>query len=216
MSFLNQLRSQAGALAREQQQNAQQIEENTARCEAASRVVQHYFDELALQLTVIGPDAPPFSLDGKTPWPPMRLAAFRADARKKMLGGVEVQDFIGIGWDVVPRTGESIGGLVRVDFPPDLQRVESRLALGLVQHERKEERHPQKNTLLAYRYEYITRTRGNVTVTVDHEHGRMHVRLVNVAGFGVANHAFRAEDVTGSLLDELAKLIVSQPNTFPA
>lgn len=216
MSFLNKLRSQAGALENQHRQQDQGLEENAQRCEAASRVVQHYFTELARQLTIIEPPGPAFTLDGRTQWPSMKLVDFRSDARKKSWRGREVADYVGLGWDVVPRFGAVLPGRVRVDFPPDLERVESRLALGLVPHERKEERHPEKNALLAYRYEYLTRTRASVTVTADHDNGRMLFRLVNTSGFGLATPVFPAERVDTGLLDDLARRIVSEPNTFPA
>ena len=40
--------------------------------------------------------------------------------------------------------------------------------MGPVKHERKELRHPEKNTLQAIRFDYVTETRGNV-VTPDHD-----------------------------------------------
>mgnify|MGYP006137404365 CR=1 FL=1 len=47
-----------------------------------------------------------------------------------------------------------VGGTVTVNFPPDLERVEARLALGPVKHERKEVRQelgtvrqPQRDTV---------------------------------------------------------------------
>ncbi|MFL6692364.1 MAG: hypothetical protein ACJ8GO_05340 [Ramlibacter sp.] len=216
VSFLNQLRSKAGALENQQRRQEQNFEENAARCDTASRAVQHYFGELARQLNIIEPGAPALTLDGRTPWPPMRLVAFRTDARRKSWRGREVFDYIGLGWDVVPRNGPAIGGMVRANFPPDLERIESRLAIGLVEHERREERHPDKNSLLAYRYEYVTRTRGSVTVTADQDTGRMLFRLVNTSGFGLATPEFAAERVDTALLDDLARRIVSEPNTFAA
>lgn len=216
MSFLNQLRSKAGALQNQQQRQDQDAEDNAARCETAGRAIQHYFNELARQLNIIEPAAPAFTLDGRTPWPPMKLTAFRADARRKMWRGREVVDYIGLGWDVVPRNGPPIGGMVRANFPPDLERIESRLAVGLVPHERKDERHPDTNALLAFRFEYMTRTRGSVTVTADQDRGRMLFRLVNTVGFGVATPEFGAATIDAALLDDLARRVVSEPNTFPA
>lgn len=216
MSFLNQLRSKAGALQTQQQRQDQDLEQNAARCDAASRTVQHYFGELARQLNILEPASPALTLDGRTPWPPMKLVAFRTDARRKSWRGREVIDYIGLGWDVVPRNGPPIGGMVRANFPPDVERIESRLAIGMVAHERKEERHPEKNALLAYRFEYVTRTRASVTVTADQDSGRMLFRLVNTSGFGVTSPEFAAERVDTALLDDLARRIVSEANTFPA
>ena len=214
MSFLNQLKTQAHAAQDARSQQDASFEQNAKEVEAACRVVNHYFQDLARQLNVLEPASAPFTLDGKTPWPAMKMRDFRVDARRKMLRDREMFDFVVIGWQVVPQMGKPVGGVVQVNFPPDLQRVESRLALGRVQHERKEIRHPEKNTLQELRFEYITQTRGSVMVTADHEKGQLHFRLVNTAGFDIAELSWPAARVTNEVMDELAKRIVGQPNRF--
>jgi hypothetical protein len=144
VSFLNQLRSQAKALQSQQSQQQLDFEENTAQTEAGCRCALQYLEDLARHLNVLGPAAPKFTLDGKTAWPAMKLAEFRVDSRKKMLRNREVFDYMAIGWRIVPRLGQPVGGTVTVNFPPDLQRVEARLAMGPVKHQRKELRHPKK------------------------------------------------------------------------
>jgi hypothetical protein len=214
MSFLNQLKTQAQTL---QQQNKSQVassESARALTEAACRTVQHYLQELARQLNVIEPAAPKFTLDGKTPWPAMKFNDFRVDARKKMLEGTECFDYIGMGWKVVPQIGKPVGGKVSVNFPPDLQRVEARLAMGPVKHERKELRNPDNNKLLAIEFIYLTETRGNVVVTPDHAKALLSFRLLNATGFEVLHTKWPAVQVTSDLLDELAKLLVGQPQRF--
>jgi hypothetical protein len=214
MSFLNQLKNQAKELQTQQDRQHHSLEENTVRTEAACRTVQHYLQELARQLNVIEPAAPKFTLDGKTPWPAMKLVDFRADARRKVVRGKEVCDYAAMGWRIVPQVGKPVGGMVRVNFPPDLQRVESRLGMGPIKHERKEIRHPEKNTLLAIQFDYLTEARGNVQVTADHDRGVLAFRLLNAIGFDIAKLEFPAVQVRTELLDELAKLIVSQPHRF--
>jgi hypothetical protein len=214
MSFLNQLKSQAKALQGEQVQLQLNLEENTAQTEAACRCALPYLQDLARHLNVIGPAAPRFSLDGRTPWPAMKITEVRVDARKKMLRNHEVFDYLAMGWRVVPQTGEPVGGTVTVNFPPDLHRVEARLAMGPVRHERKEVRHPEKNTLQALQFDYVTETRGNVVVTPDHDKAVVAFRLLNATGFEILNVAWPAAKVKAEVLDELAKLIVSEPNRF--
>jgi hypothetical protein len=214
VSFLNQLKSQARALQTETEREHVDLQHNTAQTEQACQTVLHYLRDLAGQLNVISPAAPRFSLDGKTPWPAMKLVEFRVDSRKQMLRNKEAFEFIGMGWRIVPQVGQPVGGSVRVNFPPDLKRVESRLAMGPVKHERKELRHPEKNTLLAYEFEYITETRGNVMVTPDHDKALIAFRLMNASGFDIINVSWPAAQVKSDSLDELAKLMVSQPQRF--
>lgn len=214
MSFLDQLKSQAQALKSQQTHQQQDLEAQVRQTETACQQTLHYFNELSRQLNVLAPAAPAFSLDGKTPWPAMKLATFRVDARKKTLRQLEVTDYIGMGWQILPQSGPPVDGVVSVNFPPDLQRVEQRLHIGAVRHERREQRHPEKNTLLSIRFEYQTESRGNVVVTPDHDAGMLNFRLVNVSGFGVQTSAWPVAKIQTSTLDELARLLVGQPSRF--
>ncbi|HWI84572.1 hypothetical protein [Ramlibacter sp.] len=214
MSFLNQLKSQANALQNQQGLQRRDLEESIARTEAACRFALDYLGDLARQLNVIQPAAPRFSLDGRTPWPAMKLAEFRVDSRKKLILAREAFEYVAMGWRVVPQVGQPVEGRVRVNFPPDLQRVESRLMMGPVKHERREIRHPEKNTLQAIEFEYITETRGSVHITADHDRGALGFRILNASGFDVLERRFPAVRVAAELMDELAKLVVGQPNRF--
>jgi hypothetical protein len=214
MSFLNQLKTQAKALQTQRTAEERQLEERTAETEKASSFIASYLDDLARQLSVLQPPAPAFTLDGRTPWPAMKLADFRVDARRKLLRNQEVFDYIAIGWRVVPQVGAAVGGLVKVNFPTDMQRVEDRLALGLVKHERREVRHPEKNVLQEVHYQYTTETRGSVLATPDHDQAVLHFRLVNTLGFDLTQIKWPPARVGHDLLDELAKRIVGQDSRF--
>jgi hypothetical protein len=214
MSFLNQLKTQAKSLQSQQSEQHELIAERTAAVQKACDLLEYYLKDLARQLNVIQPPGPALSVDGKTPWPAMKLVGFQVDSRKKTLRNKEVYDTVAIGWDVVPQVGKPVGGVVRANFPPDVQRVESRLAMGPVKHDRREERDPAKNTLLAYRYEYLTETRGGVMVTADHDKGQLHFRMMNTLGFELENLTYPAARINHDTLDELAKRIVAQPSRF--
>lgn len=214
MSFLNELKLQATALQSKQAAQLENFEANTAQTERACQVVWKYLQDLVRHLNVITPQAPRYSLDGKTPWPAMKMADFRVDFRKKVLRDKDVYDYIAMGWDIVPQSGAPVAAAVSVNFPPDLERVQKRLAFGHVEHERKDVRHPEKNTLQAICFEYTTKARGNITVTADHDNGHLHFRLANAEGFGIVTTKWQAERIDHSLMDELAKLVVAQPNRF--
>nr|WP_315191885.1 hypothetical protein [uncultured Albidiferax sp.] len=214
MSFLNQLKTQAHALR--SQQNAAQMsaEARVAQTEAACQTVATYLVDLAQQLNVITPPAPVFTLDGKTPWPAMKMADFRCDVRQKRVRGVDVTDYIGMGWRVLPQDGPPLKAAVSVNFPPELERVESRLALGHLKHDRREQRHPDTNKLLAIRFEYTTELLGSVRVTPDHDQSRIAFRISNATGFEVHTTEMAAADINPAVLDELARLLVAQPSRF--
>ncbi len=214
MSFLNQLKDQASALQSAQVVQHTQHEANTRLTDAAAKTAWLYVSDLAKQLNVINPAGPALSLDGKTPWPAMKLVDFRADARQKKLRDQEVYDYIALGWRVVPQEGAPQPGSVSANFPPDLQRIETRLSNGGVQHDRVNVRHPEKNTLQAIRFDHLTEARGNVTITADHQNGVLSFRLSNVQAFGLQTLAYPAGQIQSTLLDELAKLMLGQSNRF--
>lgn len=214
MSFLSQLKSQASEVKSQREQQIQDVEANTRATEIACQEAWRYLQELAPQLNVLMPAGPVLSLDGKTVWPTMQLVGFRADARKKTLRNREVFDYIAMGWNLQPKPGGNRSGVVTVNFPPDLQRVEANLRAASVPHERQDVRHPEKNTLQAYRFEYQMEARAYVTITPEHDQGTVAFRLVTVSGFGVQDVVWPAAQVTVGLMDELAKLLLQQPSRF--
>lgn len=214
MSFLSQLKSQASALQQQHNGLVQNFEASTAQTETACQKAWSYLSDLARQLNVIEPPGSAYTLDGKTPWPAMKLTDFRSDYRRKKLRDKEVFDYLAVGWQIVPQHGLPVGGSVSANFPPDLQRIEKRLAEGHVQHDRVEVRHPEKNSLLALRFDYTTQARGSVTVTADHDNAKLVFRVANASGFGVITTSWPVGQVQTSTLDELAKMIVAQPHRF--
>ena len=153
MSFLNQLESHASALKSEQSAEQIHTRENIRLTEAAAKTAWLYITELTKQPNVIEPPGPKLSLDGKMLWSAIKLMDFRADSRKKTLHDQEVTDYIALSWLIVPQDTAPVGDSVSANFPSDLQRIESRLAAGNVQHERVNVRHPEKNTLQAIRFD---------------------------------------------------------------
>jgi hypothetical protein len=215
MSFLNQLKSQAKSLQTERSADDERLDELSEITERACRLIASYLDDLARQLNVIQPPAPVMTLDGRTRWPAMKLVEFRVDPRRKMLRNREVFHYIGMGWRIVPQVGGVVTNVVSVNFPIEMKRVEDRLMMGPVKHERREIRDPEKkNVLREVRYEFLTETRGTVMATPDHERAELHFRLLNTHGFEVVQTTWPAARINQELLDELAKRVVGQPSTF--
>ncbi len=214
MGFLDQLKTQATELASQQILHSVDLAANTAKTEAACRVVDHYLRDLAKHLTVIEPAGPRYSLDGKTPWPAMRLSQFTADARRKTLRDKEVFDTLSMGWTILPKMGVPVGGAVTLTFVPEIDHVQKMLMQAHVAFERKEQRHPQRNNLQSVRFEYTTQAKGNLSIKAHHDQAQLEFRLAQVTGFGVSTHLIDADRVTTPLMDELAKLLVVQPSTF--
>ena len=218
MSFLSELKSRANALQGLELGAQRELMATTQSCEQGCRMALAYLQDLCPQLNVIQPPAAgAYSLDGKAPFAPFAALAqrnFRCDARRKMLRNAEVCDYIGVGWDLLPATGPVVTHTVSVNFPPDLARVAEHLAVGQIAHERKEQRHPGTNKLLAYLFDYQTASRAFITLTPEHDTGCIAFRVTNVGGFGVLNAVYPARQVNPALMDELAKKLLGQPSQF--
>ncbi len=215
MSFLSELKNQATQLRDQQSGLAQDLAGITKSTEMACITALRYLQDLCAQLNVIKPSAAGrYSLDGKASFPQMQMLNFRCDSRKKMHRGQEMFDYIGIAWDLLPTTGQVALHSVTVNFPPDLERVTKRLSFGQIQHERKDQRHPETNKLQAYVFEYQTQSRGSVTLTPNQDTGQIAFRLANTEEFGIDNITYPSPQVTAGLLDELAKRIVGQQSRF--
>ena len=126
----------------------------------------------------------------------------------------EVFDYLALGWKLGPREGEVRRGRVSVNFPPDLERVQKRLAAGHVVHERVEQRHPESNALLAIVFEFDMAARASVMVTADHDAALLRFRLACVGGMEVVTTELPVGQVNPARLDELARLIVGEPSQF--
>lgn len=221
MSFLSQLKEKANAVQAEKTAAQSQSQIDAARLvlrtEMACTSALNYFNEMVRQLNILVPNGPQFTVDGRTPWPVMKLQDFRVDSRKKMHQDKEVYASIGIGWEIVPREGQPRLDKVMVNFMPELQKVEARLQNGNIAHERSQVRNRESNAVQAIQFEYRTAARGSVSVTPNHENGTMSFRFNNVNGLAVQTGTWPADLVDTQFLDELAKLLVSQPSRlFPA
>lgn len=214
MSFLDQLKSQASALQSQQNVQQQDLASRITSTHQACETIWRYFAELARQLNVIVPDGPSMAIDGRQFWPPTKLADFRSDPRKKMLANREVYDHVSLGWLIQPRDGTQVKASISVNFPPELEKVTNRLHSAQIRHERVEIRHPEKNTLLAIRFDYSMLAMGSVRATADYDRAEVHFRWANIVPFEVSQVRIPANRITSGLLDELAKLLVGQPGEF--
>ena len=216
MSFLSELKSQASAV-----QAAKNSAQSQAQTDADARIIAtevacttiwHYLSDMVHQLNILVPDGPTFSVDGKTPWPPMKLVDFRVDSRKKTHYNMDLFSSIGVGWEILPRKGYPEKMRVSVNFLPELQKAEARLKAGNIWYERYQVRHPEKQTVQAINFEFSTEARGSIHITPDHDEGKLTFRFCNVSGLAVQTASWPIEMINVAFLDELAKLVVSKPS----
>lgn len=214
MNFLNQLKAQAQSLQAVEQVQAQGRAERIESVERAAHKVWRYLDELAAQLTILQPDGPRLSADGKTPWPAMRASDFRTDARRKKEQDVELFDYIIMAWKLTPKMGVVVQGSVSAVLLAEVQAIEAKLNAAQVRYEKTERRIPPRNALESVRFDYATEARGVVRVQPRHATGQLEFTLTCVTGLEARSRVWSSSELDSTGLDELAKLIVGQDNRF--
>jgi uncharacterized protein (DUF934 family) len=75
-------------------------------------------------------------------------------------------------------------------------------------------RNPESNKLQEMRYELVADFEGAVNITPDHDNGRLRFELVNLDGFETVTVEFPAFEVGTARMDELARWLMGEPNTF--
>ncbi|NKI93286.1 hypothetical protein [Rhizobacter sp. SG703] len=211
MGFLDDLKRQADALKSKQTEDTATLARNAALVEAACKTTWHYWMDLAQQLNVLLPTAPVrFSLDKVTALEGLKRRDFRVDARRKQHRGQEVFDHVVI--HAQQTSGRKL--TLNKDFPPEIERLESRLRQAGIAAETEWIRHPDNGRLEQVRFSFIADVVLTLRLLPDHDEGKLAFQLMNLDGLETVTATFAAFQVTSALLDQLARGIVGEPNDF--
>ena len=211
MGFLDDLKRQADEAKARQNTDTGQLERNSALADAACKAASTYFGTLVQQLNVLQPRSKvSYRLDKRHAFDATQLSDFRFDARRTRLRGAEVFDHVALRWRM--KSGTRLN-LVK-NFLPDIQQLESRLRRSGAQVHTETVRNPESNKLQEMRYELVADFEGAVTITPDHDNGRLRFELVNLDGFETVTVEFPAFEIGTARMDELARWLMGEPNTF--
>ena len=217
MGYLDDLKRQAAALTAQRELDMAAFERHALATDAACKTVFHYWIDLARQLEVLQPPVPSrYVFDGKNVLDGvldrLRFTDFRVDARRKRLADLEVYDHVVImSW---VRGGKRLS--VTKDFPPDMERIEARLAQAGVVVLPDIERDVQTGRVRHARYDFEADVRVGVRLLPDHERGRLQFAVQNFEDLATLTIEFAAGDVDTALLDELSKWWLGEPQRFLA
>jgi hypothetical protein len=211
MGFLENLKRQADALKAEATVDVAALERNTALADSACKTALQYLTELAPQLNVLRPRHPSrLSLDNRTPLEGLVRCDFRVDARKKILRDKESVDHVVMHfWQ---KSGVKV--TMRKDFPPEIERLETRLRQAGVMPDRTVVRDPVKGTMKETVFVFTADIVGMVRIQPDHDTGRVTFRITNLDAFEVVTAEFPATKVGSALLDEMARWIAGDNHEF--
>jgi len=213
VGFLDDLKRQADALKTQQTLDTAALARNAALTEAACKATFAYFLELAPNLNVLQLRPPVrFSLDSRTPLEGLVRGDFRVDARRKQHRGQDVHDHVVI-------HGRQTSGRTLVmtkDFPPEIERLESRLRHAGITPTTQVRRDPENNRLLNVEFRFVADVLLSVKLLPDHDQGRVRFRILNLDTLETVDADFPAAAVGAPLLDELARWLTGQPHQFLA
>lgn len=211
MSFLNDLKRQADALKTQSNEDLALLARNAALVEGACKTVWQYWLDLAQQLNVLQP-VPPirFSLDKVTALDNLKRSDFQVDARRKQHRDQEVHDHVVI--HAVQKTGRTL--TMRKDFPPEIERLESRLRQAGITSDTKWVRNQENGRLEEVIFTFKADVAFIARLLPDHDQGIVRFQLNNFDSLETVTAEFPAREVGSDLLDQLARWMVGHPNDF--
>jgi hypothetical protein len=211
VGFLDDLKRQADAAKALETTDIGMLERNAALADAACNTAFKYLGSLVQQLNVLKPVSKvTYRLDKRHAIDKLRMTDFRADARRKRLRGNEVFDHVVFRYQL--QSGQRLS--LTKNFLPDIELLESRLKRSGAPMRNDAVKNPETGKLTEMRYEIICDFNASVHVTPDHDTGRLHFEVVNLDGFETVNVDFPAFEVGNARLDELARWLMGEPNSF--
>jgi hypothetical protein len=216
MSFLDDLKQQAQARQAQLRGDLAVIERHTAQVEEACKLVWRYLDDLGRQLEVLRPSSGArYAIDPRAVLEGLQFTDFVADLRRKRvrLGPLSERELV----DHIVLSARLVSGRqVRLakDFPPEIEKLEARLAQAGIRVLGEPYRDPETGRFLEQRYDFSADLTAGVRVLPQHEEGRLQFAIQNLDGLATIKASFAAQEVTTARLDELAKWWVGQPQHF--
>jgi hypothetical protein len=212
MGFLDQLKSQADSLLKEKDAHHSKLNANAEQVDARMRQTFSYLNDLAKQLEIIKPpSAQTFELHGVGKFDQLMLRDFFADYRQKKFNNTDVFDIVTLQFKHYSPNVLTI----KKDMPHQINQCED----ALWRHNLKFQREDVRNEDGKMRWAEFSIPHSiiaDASITGDYENAQLIFKLKNFERFEAASVAFYAPTFGESVLEDLARMIVGQPNRFLA
>lgn len=211
MGYLDELKRQAEEARAQQTQDSGALQRNAMVTDSACQVAARYLNTLAQQLNILRPASKAvWRLDHRTVFNQLRFGDFRADSRMKKLRHAEVFDHVVLNFSA--RTGQRV--TLAKDFPPEIEKLESRLRQCGANYESEVIRDPDNGRFVEKRFQFVADFVSSVRLLPEHDAARIDFLIVNLDGFETVRVSFPAFEVGSARLDDLARWIVGEPHQF--
>jgi len=208
MGLLDDLKKQADLVKTQQilQQNLQG--DKLKLVEDKMKQTFQYVHELLKQLGIVKPTSPlVYSIPGVTDFRNLVFAESFIDYRKKRISDKEYFDTIHffLKW-AGPDTF-----VTEKDMPPAMQRIREALWLSKVKFV-EEEKKNAKGFVVGAKFIVPASVLTDIIIKADHEQGKLHFQTTHMFGLGVEYLSVPGQEITESMLDDLAKALIGQPS----
>jgi hypothetical protein len=212
VSFLDNLRQQADQLRQTQHLSQADRQARHAEVEKTCLAVFRYWVDLSKQLNTLLPvPRGRYLIDSKLTIQGQPMRNFRADVRKK---GLSVDQDLTDHVALYATVGEGQAVQLKRDFPPEMEKLEARLNQAGIRYQPERILQPETGKLLEVRYEFVADVIAGVKLKPLHDEARLQFQVNNLEGLARWTVEFDAAQVSTSVLDELSKWVVGQPNDF--
>ena len=208
MGLLDDLKKQADLVKTQQilQQNLQG--DKLKIVEEKMKQTFQYVHELLKQLGIVKPTSPlVYSIPGVTDFRNLVFSESFIDYRKKRISDKEYFDTVHffIKW-AGPDTY-----VTEKDMPPAMQRIREALWLSKIKFI-EEEKKNSKGFVVGAKFIVPASVLTDIVIKADHEQGRLHFQTTHMFGLGVEYITVPAQEISESMLDDLAKALIGQPS----
>jgi len=208
MGLLDDLKKQAD-LVKTQQIHQQNLQGDKLKIvEEKMKQTFQYVHELLKQLGIVKPTSPlVYSIPGVTEFRNLVFSESFIDYRKKRISDKEYFDTVHffIKW-AGPDTFTT-----EKDMPPAMQRIREALWLSKIKFI-EEEKKNSKGFVVGAKFIVPASVLTDTVIKADHEQGKLHFQTTHMFGLGVEYITVPAQEISESMLDDLAKALIGQPS----
>ena len=211
-SFLAELEHEAADSLTGNEFEPQTFERNVRLTNAACRAAADYWARMVDHLNVLKPTAPGrYVFDGRTVLEGVPAQDFGVVPRlHDTHGGGEQFESVTLAW----RVGSSQTLRVVKDFPPDIERLRTRLSFAGINAFESQIRHKLTSRLLGTLFEFTADVVASVQITPLPAQGKVRLSLRNIDALERLEAELPAFAIRAHELDELARWICGKPHTL--
>ena len=210
MGLLEDLRRQASAINDQQQDSAAIYAARVQLVDNCLAQIYHYLADLSSHLNVVKPKTnKKLEFTPNMVFDDLNVSNFFIDYRKTRK--LERDVFNDIVFAFNYQGPENF--TVKKELPLEIERLSDQLKQLGIKYEREDFKN-QRRLLSHSNFLLFSDIRAGLKIIADYDYGQILFKLKNIERLGVVDYLFMAEHINDSKLEELAHLLLGEPNKF--